>query len=603
MKQAILLSWLLISINASNLNAQSYCGTDLLVEELKNSDPLWYEQYVQANNDWIAYKNQKSITRSAKIASTITTDTSISIPVVVHVLYNTAIQNISEARIRAQIDKLNEDYNRYNADTINTRSVFKPRAGKAKISFYLVNIDNMGEPSNGINRVYTEKSGFDQGFEMKVTDAGGADPWLNGSYCNVWVCNLLDAGLLGYATPPTGSIFFTDGIVVGYETVGGPSAPSVAGMTGRTLTHEMGHWLGLPHIWGPSPTGPGNGTGGSCFDDDNVDDTPFQNSQYWGCPSTNPNTCTELSGTDYPDMYENYMDYVDDYCMNAFTKGQNERMYYSYMVYRSQLGYISAKLQFYNSDNTTCVNFNGISTWPLIWHTGNHDGKMDWKLDTINGYAYFDNYNAPAHYTKDELFTPGYYNDGSGSIIFDFDWAYAKHTTSPSDTLRIWYNTVQGSGIWHLLDEKVGSSLSTTTDIAGIYTPTASEWNHATYIVNTPTDIVSFATQFRFENISAGGNRIFIDNVCAEFSSTVNIDENIFDISIYPNPANNMLWINNFNSHGPFTFQITDITGKIIISDRLDTNTISVEDLSTGVYFFKLKSEDKESKPLKFIKH
>ena len=119
-------------------------------------------------------------------------------------------------------------------------------------------------------------------------------------------------GILGYAQFPGGPAA-TDGVVIGYHYFGTMGTAQYPYNKGRTLTHESGHWLDLYHIWGDD--------GSACWGSDQVDDTPNQGGENYGCPSFPHPSCTNVS-----DMYMNYMDYTDDACMNMFSKGQKMRM-------------------------------------------------------------------------------------------------------------------------------------------------------------------------------------------------------------------------------------------------------------------------------------
>ena len=226
---------------------------------------------------------------------------------VVHVLYNSAEQNISDAQIRSGLNALNRDFRRLAADTVNTPFLFRPVAADVQIEFYLATASPLGKPTTGIERKKTERLVWMPDDKVKQTSLGGLDAWDSHSYLNIWIANL--AGASGYATPP-GSKANTDGMVIQYNAFG--TINTVAPFQlGRTAVHEAGHWLGLKHIWGDATCG-----------DDGVEDTPQQGFFTKGCPSGQRSSCNNTTG----DMYMNFMDYTNDDCMNLFTLGQRQRM-------------------------------------------------------------------------------------------------------------------------------------------------------------------------------------------------------------------------------------------------------------------------------------
>jgi PKD repeat protein len=241
----------------------------------------------------------------------------ITIPIVFHVVHNgQAIgtgPNISDAQVLSQIDVLNEDFRRLNADSINTPAPFQAVASDCEIEFCLATLDPSGQPTSGIHRYNGGQSAWD------ISSADGtlkpATIWDRDDYLNIWTVNL-GGGLLGYAQFPGGSAN-TDGVVIGYQYCGRyPDNPNVNDYNlGRTATHEVGHWLNLYHIWGDDGT--------ACTGSDLVGDTPNQADEHFGCPTFPAVSC---SNGPNGDMFMNYMDYTDDDCMNIFTTGQKNRM-------------------------------------------------------------------------------------------------------------------------------------------------------------------------------------------------------------------------------------------------------------------------------------
>ena len=253
------------------------------------------------------------------------------IPVVVHVVYRSATENISNAQIDSQITVLNADFRATNADKASTPTAFQGLIGDARVTFKLATTDPDGNPTDGITRTSTTTTPFNSATDnVKSAATGGADAWPSDRYLNLWVCGNLRSGsgqsLLGYAQFPGGPTA-TDGVVVIHSGLGTTGTAAAPFNLGRTTTHEIGHWLNLRHIWGDDGTG--------CSGSDFVADTPNQGGPNYGTPTFPSSSC---SNGPNGDLFMNYMDYTDDAAMFMFTGGQVDRMQAALDGPRSSIG-------------------------------------------------------------------------------------------------------------------------------------------------------------------------------------------------------------------------------------------------------------------------
>ncbi len=292
-------------------HAQHKCGTDIYYDNLVEKHPEIIKSQHQFEGEVTDYKKIKSSVNKRA--------TKYTIPVVFHVIHTNGPENISREQILDQIRVLNEDFSYTNANKSSLRSQFVNRVGSADIQFELASIDPNGNCFDGINRIYST-----EGVDMSMNDEPVKDLayWNYKKYLNIWVVtNIVDGSgtgtVLGYAVFPWTAGFNKDGIVIRHDRVGtiGTAANSDGG---RTLTHELGHWLGLYHTFQ-----------GGCSSGDGCADTPPVNGTFTNanCPA-NGNSCTNDSPDDL-DMWENYMDYSDGNCMAAFTFDQIDRMHTS----------------------------------------------------------------------------------------------------------------------------------------------------------------------------------------------------------------------------------------------------------------------------------
>lgn len=226
----------------------------------------------------------------------------VTIKTVVNVVYNTAEQNISDAQINSQLAAMNKDFRATNPDKTQTPAAWKGLVTDSRIQFKLAKV----------TRTKTNKTSFSVDEGVKKASTGGIAPFKPKNYLNIWVCNL-GGGLLGYAQFPGGPSS-TDGVVItykGFGTIGTAQAPF---NKGRTVTHEVGHYLNLRHIWADTP---------DCGGSDMVADTPNAAGPNFGMPTFPHVTCNNGPNGD---MFVNYMDYTDDAGMFMFTTQQVLRM-------------------------------------------------------------------------------------------------------------------------------------------------------------------------------------------------------------------------------------------------------------------------------------
>lgn len=233
------------------------------------------------------------------------------IPIVFHIVHEYGAENITDAQVYDQMDILNEDYRKLNADTNQVVAAFDTLIADCMIEFRLAAIDPYGNCTNGIEHIYSHQSNAGDDFSK-------LNQWNRSEYLNVWVVNTIgEAGVAGYAyypTATTGGGFFRDGIIILNDYVGsiGTSSP----YSSRALTHEIGHYLGLAHTWGST-----NDPTVACGDDD-VDDTPITKGH---------NSCTPADLADETcqagviENTQNYMEY--SYCSHMFTLDQSDFMH------------------------------------------------------------------------------------------------------------------------------------------------------------------------------------------------------------------------------------------------------------------------------------
>jgi len=239
----------------------------------------------------------------------------VVIPVVFHVVYSVAAENVHDSVLQHQLDVWNEDYNAQNADLWKVPGAWQPIIGDLDVQFSMASTDPMGNPSTGVERRQCPNPTWPVNDNVKYYSLGGLDAWPSQDYLNVWVCDLVSKPM-GIAQFPCGPDSL-DGIIMDYKYIGRGNYLLSPANLGRAATHVLGHWFGL-HSLVDNP---------GCTDNDLVADTPpFANNTVYGGFATGT-VLTDFCNASPPGiMWMNFMTNVFDSSMYFFTQGQVNRM-------------------------------------------------------------------------------------------------------------------------------------------------------------------------------------------------------------------------------------------------------------------------------------
>ncbi|CAM4004478.1 M43 family zinc metalloprotease [Flavobacterium sinopsychrotolerans] len=627
-----------------------------------------YEEYLKSKNpnrlstnefeQWITPKIILEKNKKQSTTKGLKTNAIITIPVVVHVIHSGDIlgvdENIFDEQVISQIQVLNDDFRKKSGTPgFNTN----PVGADVEIEFALAKRDPAGVLSNGINHV---NLGQESWSTTDINDiVKPQTQWDPEKYLNIWVVNFSRTDLLGYAQFPSESGLRgintdegpanTDGVVIGYKYFGSSVYFTNGTYTtnydkGRTTSHEVGHWLGLRHIWGD----------GGCDVDDFCEDTPNAGQENEGCP-TGVDSCPTSPGMD---MVENYMDYTYDACMNIFTADQKTRMI---TVMNNSIRRVSLQTSdaltpgviFDNDASTMIVNLNinscSYTFSPIIKivNKGNATltkasftyGIDNNNLQTFNWTGNLAN-NESQNITLNSLTTSGgnhNFSTNMNSVNGTTDQNNANNTeTLNFDIVKNYANntvnfTIQIDRYGTETTWKLTNSAGLTLYEGGPYTNTAKDialpapfktsfniasndcytftiidkegdgiccdYGNGSYTITTPTG----------EIIATGGE--FGESESKSFRigslSTANV-ENLNSVYLYPNPTSNILNVVVENKlETPEAYTIINTLGQIMKSKKIESTDnlqINVSNLSQGIYFLKLSKSQSETKTIRFIK-
>lgn len=441
MKKILITAALLCGFNFVYSQQVVPCYTNEILEKKIAHNPQLAEDFRQSREDIFEGINPTLRGGGPRI-----------IPVVFHIIHAGGSENISRDQVLDQISILNKDYSRTNSDTSLTRNVFKSVASNPNIEFRLAQKDPQGNCTDGIVRVYSTQT------VAAGDDAKALSSWPRNKYLNVWVVRSIESDgsggtILGYAQFPGFGDAETDGVMVRHDVVGtiGSANPAFKN-EGRTLTHEVGHWLGLFHTFQ-------GGCGGGGFGE-NISDTPPTSNANYGCDTT-LNTCTN-DNPDLPDQIENFMDYSDGVCQNMFTQGQVDVMNSVLGSARSSLitssnltatgtdgspaQLCSPTANFYSTNGITCVGEN------ITFYDDSYNGEPDTYSWTFSGGqpATSTNVNQAVQFSQ-----PGYHE-----VSLTVTNAAGSDTKTETEFIYVFPNEAQISN-WIYAEDFEGSNPNT----------------------------------------------------------------------------------------------------------------------------------------------
>lgn len=529
----------------------------------------------------------------------------ITIPVVVHVLYRTDAENISDEQVQSQIDVLNEDFRRLNDDFDQTLPEFIHLGADYEIEFCLASVDPDGNPTNGIQRKETTRVSWPTNDAMKRSSTGGLDAWDADRYLNVWVCNL-SGGVLGYATFPGGNKAL-DGIVIlttAFGRVGNVAAPF---NLGATATHEVGHWLNLRHIWGDTQPFCGN---------DFVDDTPRANGPNYGCP-LNKTSCGGKN------MVQNYMDYTNDACMTLFTLGQKARSMalfqpggFRFPLLSSQAcgiptptcGTVSV-VATNVSNNSADISFNSANNANFYTVFTSTDGNNWAEAASGTGTSYplsglqeCTSYQVKVVADCDELET-----STESNVAFFTTSGSACACGVPQNVTVGNMNFKRATIRWNAVPDATRYEVRRRQLTQNNWTSSWTNITNTQYVMPGHFSNRQYEAQVRAFCPATGWSDwspgVFYSSATYRDSGgeATRVSGNATPyVHIFPNPARDMVTLEYFGTdHTPAEIRIFDLTGRVsrtVNATLFDNNNVSIDvsGLPNGMYFIQIAGEGRE---------
>lgn len=462
-------------IGKSQINTEkNWCYTDEYMKEKYKKNPTLLIQNEEIEN--LILNNKNSIKSKLNNKKTI----NFIIPVVWHVVSYNGQGNVSKSDIEGQMLQLNEDFQRLNSDTSQTRALFAPYAANINVEFRLAHKDPNGNCTEGIVRVESP-------LAINASDAvKSVSFWDSKKYFNIWTVITMAGDnppsiILGYAQFPSSGINNTYGVVMRHNYIG---------KTHRTLTHELGHCFGLYHTFQ-------SGCGNNCSTSgDRCCDTPPASNSTQGC-NTAQNTCSNDAngpdpyGTNVVDQIENYMSY--DGCQNMFSLDQKARMH------------------FYLNSTSTSTGLKQLSDTSNLIFTGTNDPYTTPDCPPIANFSYNKEYIC-------EGTTVNYTDLSYNAIPTSWNWTFngGSPSLSSSQNPSVTYNT---AGVYNATNRPSSSAGTDSITKTNIITVSSLMADYTGAFVDDLENTTQFNNDWRIENLDLGTQTWELNSVASTSGS------------------------------------------------------------------------------------
>ncbi|MDP2386196.1 MAG: M43 family zinc metalloprotease [Bacteroidota bacterium] len=544
MKKSLFIAFGLIGFVSLAQEQHKFCGTTEAMNEVFKNNPeararieksdkelaeadkkafkIGYENF---KNGYSINETQKNTTGNNSVQATI-----IKIPVVFHILHQDGSEKITPEQVKDAVAILNRDYAALNADSTDIISAFQSIFGKAEIEFYLATKDPLGNCTNGIVYYNNTLTDWTSGDNCPYTGTT-AGKWNPTKYMNVYSVKSISSGAAGYTYRPGtwGSGNAHDAIVILHNYIGSIGTGNVN--QSRALTHEVGHWFNLPHVWGST-----NSPGVACGDE-GVSDTPI--TMGWDyCPTP---TGSQVCNTGAFENYQNYMDY--SYCSMMFTDGQVTRM-------RTALGSTTSGRSTLSS--STNLNNTGVTS-PIVCVP---DAGFEVVADKV--------YLCAGSTTQ---FKDSTWNATVTGWSWDFPGGTPSTSTDSMPTIQ--YNTPGVYSVTYTATTSAGTDVVTKSNLIVVSSSTASIQNT---LVESYESIIVPNADWTIDN--TGGGPAWAQTTTAACTGTNSMMINNFTnstnaVEILYTPTYNLSAMNAVSPGLVFTFKLSHQRKTTTASEKL----------------------------------